>query len=174
MKHPPGRHLGAILLGLVLFLVGLTPACQSKISNPQELVPFLKVDLPGWKLAAGYPQAKRMQDQERSFLQAESHFSSGKSTLTVLIREGKIANELAMYKQLLQGKDSEKEHCQKTRIQGFEALEMVSLNLKSAFLFILVGDQCLVTMKVTDAEDTKVLKELGNKINLPKLAALVK
>jgi hypothetical protein len=173
VNNPPARHLGAILLGLVLFLAGLTPACQSKLSNPQELVTFLKVDLPGWKLAEGYPQAKRMEDQERSFLQAEGLFSSGKSTITVIIKEGEIGKEVAMCKQLKEN-DNEKDYCRKTRIQGFEAVEMVSQKLKSAFLFILVNNKCLVTMKITDAEDSRVLKELGNKINLPKLAALVK
>ena len=162
-----------ILLGLVLFLAGLTAACQSKLNNPQELVPFLKVELPGWKLAKGYPQAKRMQDKERSFLQAESLFSSGKSTIAVLIKAGDIAKEVDMYK-LLKEDNSRKDFCRRISIQGFKAVEMVSSKLKSAFLFILVGKHCLVTMRAANAGDTKVLKELGQKIKLRELAALAK
>jgi hypothetical protein len=172
-KKPPRSHLKAMLLGLVLFLVVQAPACQSQLNDPQELVPFLKVELPGWKLAAGYPQAKRMQDKERSFFQAESILSSGKDTITVLIKAGEIAPEVGMFR-LFREKNDEKEYCQKTRIHGFEAVEMVSKDLKSAFLFILVGDHCLLTMRAIEAKDTKVLKELGQKIDLPKLAALVK
>ena len=174
MKNLPGRHQRVILLGLMLFLVGLVSACQTKLNNPQELVPFLKVELPGWKLAEGYPQAKRMQVKERSFLQAVSLFSSGESTITVLIKEGDIAQEVAMYQFLKKEDKTAKDPTRITRIQGFEAVEMVSKELKSAFLFILVGKKCLVTMKVTNSGDTKVLKELGKKINLRKLAALVK
>ena len=173
-KNSPGSLLGVILLGLVLFLAGLTAACQSKLNNPQELVPFLQVELPGWKLVKGYPRSKRMQDKKRSFLQAESLFSSGKSTINVLIKAGDLAKEVAMCRQFREDNSSQKEYCRKIRIQGFEAVEMVSGKLKSAFLFIPLGDKCLVTMKATNLENTKALKELGNKINLRQLAALAK
>ena len=174
MKIPPGRHLWIIFLGLVLCLAGLLPACRSTLDNPQELIPFLKVELPGWKLAEGYPRAQRIKEKERSFLQAESLLSSGENTISVQIKAGAIAKEVAMCGQFQEENNNRKDYCRKIRIQGFEAVEMVSEKLKSAFLFILLGKKCLVTMKATEAEDTNALKELGNKIKLRELAALAK
>ena len=174
MKNLPERRLGVMLLALTFLLAGLAPAVYAKLNDPQELIPFLKVELPGWKLAEGYPQANRLQDKERSFVQAVGVFSSGKSTISAFIKEGEIAKEVAMFKILKEKNDNEKDNSREISFQGLTAVEMVMKNKKLAFLFILVTDHCLVTMKVTEAEDTKVLKELGNKIDLSKLAALVK
>ena len=162
-----------ILLALAILLVGLAPASHAKLNDPQELVPFLKIELPGWKLGEGYPQAKRMQDEGRSFLQAEEVFSSGKSTVTVIIKEGEIAKEVEMFK-AFQENDNEKGYCRRIKVQGFKAVELIIKELKNGFLFILVTDNCGVFIKGTEAENTKVLMNLANKMDLPKLAALVK
>jgi len=171
VKESPKWRLGAIFPALAVLLAGL--ACHAKPNDPQKLIPFLQVELPGWKLAAGYPQAKRVQDKERSFPQAEAVFSSGKSTITVLIKEGEIAPEVGMFK-MFKENDNEKGYCRKIMVRGFTAVEMVLKEQKFAFLFILVTDHCLVTMKVTEAADPKILKDLSHKIDLPKLAAMVK
>ena len=165
--------MGAVLLALAVLLVGLAPASHAKLNNPQELVPFLKIELPGWKLAEGYPQVKRVQDEGRSFVQAEDVFSSGKSTINVFIKEGEIAKEVAMFK-LFQENENEKGYCRLTTVQGFKAVEQVIKEPKYAFLFILVTENCGVFIKATESENTMVLKGLANKIDLQKLAALVK
>lgn len=153
--------------------MGLTPACNFKLNDPQKLIPFLRVELPGWKLAEGYPRANRVQDKGRSFLLAEGLFSSGKSTISVIIRDGEIAPEVAIFK-MLKESDNEKEYCRRIMVQGFTAVEMVMKEQKFAFLFIKVTDHCLITMKASEMADTKVLKDLSNKIDLPRLAGMVK
>ena len=173
MEPSYGRSIWALLLVIAVLSLGLAPASHAKLTDPQKLVSFLKVQLPGWKVKDGYPKFERVKNKGQSYVEAQVIYTSGKSTVTVVIMEGGgIAAEVAKVRKFALA-DNEKGYCRKTAVQGFEAVEMVSKNLKSAFLFILVGDQCLVTMKVTDAEDTKVLKELGNKINLPKFIRLI-
>jgi len=173
MKNPPGRRSGAVLLALAVISVGMAVPSFAKLENPLKLVSFLQIELPGWKLAEGYPQANRVQDKERSFLQADAVFSSGKSTISVFIKEGEIAREVGMFNAFRENEDEEG-YCRKISFQGFKAVDQTIKKAKSAFLFILVAENCLVIMKATEAEDTKVLKDLANKIDLSKLAALVK
>ncbi len=172
-KKTPGGYNRALLLALAVLILGLTPACHSKLNDPQELIPFLKVELPGWKLTAGYPQAKRVQVKERSFLVGESLLSSGKSTISLVIRAGEITPEMGMFKAFKEC-DNEKQVCRNIKVQGFTAVEMVMKDQKIAFLFIRVTDHCLVTMKASEMADTQVLKDLSKKIDLPRLAAMVK
>lgn len=162
-----------MLLALAVLWAGLAPAAQAKLDDTKKLIPFLKIELPGWKLAEGYPEVKRVRDEERAFVRADAVFASGKSTITASIQEGEIAREVGMFRAFQENED-QKGSCRKISVQGFKAVEQVITDAKFAFLFILVAENCLVSMKATESKDTKVLKDLANKIDLSKLAALVK
>jgi len=172
MKPIYSRFTWAIILAAVLSVV-LGPASHAKLTDPQKLVSFLNIELPGWKVKEGYPKSVRVQEKGQSYVEAQAFFTSGKSTLIAVVMEGEVSEEVAKVRKFPVA-NNEKGYCQKTTIQGFEAVEIYEKMKKSAFLFIVLGDNCIIPMEGKEVESTKDLKALANKIDLRRLAALVK
>jgi len=174
MKPSYGRSIGALLLVIAVLSLGLAPASHAKLTDPQKLVSFLKVQLPGWKVKDGYPKFERVKNKGQSYVEAQVIYTSGKSTVTVVIMEGGgIAAEVAKVRKFALA-DNEKGYCRKTAVQGFEAVELYEKAKKTGYLFIFVAAECLIPMEAKEVGSIKVLKDLANKIDLPGLAAAVK
>jgi hypothetical protein len=168
-----GRRSWAFLLALAVLLAGLAPAAHAKLKDPKKLVSFLDIELPGWKVKAGYPKFERVKGKEGAYVEAQVIYTSGKSTVTAVIMEGEVSTNIADIKKFPKA-DNEKGYCRTITIKGFEAVELYEKAKKNAFLFIFVGDRCLIPMEAKEVGSTKVLKDLANKIDLPGLAAAVK
>ena len=167
------RRGWAILLVLAVLLAGLAPASHAKLKDPQKLVSFINIELPGWKVKEGYPKLERVKGKEGAYVEAQVIYTSGKSTLTAVIMEGEVSKNVADVKKFPMA-DNPKGYCRKTAIQGFQAVELYEKAKKSAFLFIFVAPNCMISMEGKEVENAKALRDLANKIDLPGLAAAVK
>lgn len=174
MTNSSGRRGWAILLALLVLALGLAPASRAELKDPQKLVSFLKIELPGWQVKEGYPKLERITEKGQTYVEAQVIYTSGKSTLTAVIMEGATISEEVDKVRKFPKADNEKEYCRTNTVQGFEAVEIYENGNKTGFLFILVADHCLIPIQGKEVESTKVLKDLVNKINLPQLAALLK
>jgi hypothetical protein len=169
------RHRGwTILLALAVLLAGLASASQAKLTDPKKLVSFLQIELPGWKVKAGYPKFERVKDKAgNSYVEGQVIYTSEQSTLTAVIMHGEISAHIAEVKKFPMA-DNEKGYVRKATVQGFQAVELFEKAKKSGFLFIFVAPDCMIPMEAKGVESAKVLRDLANKIDLPKLAAAVK
>lgn len=167
------RRSWAILLVLAVLFVGLAPASQAKLKDPQKLISFLNIELPGWNVKEGYPKLEQVKGKGGSFVEAQIIYTSGKSTLTAVIMEGEVSASIADVKKFPKA-DNEKGYCRTITIKGFEALEIYEKAKKTNFLFIFVAPNCMIPMEAKEVGSAKVLKDLANKIDLPGLAVAVK
>lgn len=159
---------------LTVFLcVGVEPVSQAEVNDPEQLVSFFRVEFPGWQVKEGYPRWERVKGKEGSYLEAQVIYTSGQSTLTAVIMEGKITAMIDQVKGFPVS-DNERGYCRKTIVQGFQAIELYEKSKKSGFLFILVAENCMIPIEGKEVDSTKPLLELISKIDLQKLVALVK
>ena len=176
MKPYYRRHFWVYLLVMAGLALGLAPVVHAKVSNPEKLVAFLKIDLPGWQVKAGYPKLARLKDKDKGqpYVEAQVLYTSGKSILTAVIMEGPGVSVQVAEVRKFPMVNNEKGYCRKTAVQGFEAVELYEKAKKTGYFFIFVAAEGLITMEAKEVGSTQVLKDLASKIDLPGLAALVK
>jgi hypothetical protein len=172
MKALSWRFVWVCILVVFLYL-GLGPASQAEVNDPEQLVSFFRVELPGWQVKEGYPKWERVKGKQGSYLEAQVIYTSGQSTLTAVIMKGEITNMIDQIKGFPET-TSEKGYCRKTIVQGFQAIEIHEKIKRSGFLFILVAEDCMIPMEGKEVDSTKSLMDLISRIDLQRLAALVK
>jgi hypothetical protein len=172
MKIFNRRFIWVGTLALVLF-VGLGPASQAGVNEPEELVSFLRIEVPGWQVKEGFPRWERVKGKQGTYLEAQIIYTSGQSTLTAVIMEGKVDDEIAQVKGFPES-NNERGYCRKTTVQGFQAIELYEKAKKTGYLFILVAKNCMIPLEDTQVDSTKPLTDLISRIDLRRLAVLVK
>jgi hypothetical protein len=172
MKAFNRRFIWVSILTLVLY-GGLSSASQAEINDPEQLVSFFRVELPGWQVKEGYPRWERVKGKQGPYLEAQVLYTSGQSTLTAVIMKGEITDMITQVKGFPES-NNEKGYCRKTTVQGFQAIELFDKAKRSGYLFILVADDCMIPMEGNGIDSTKPLTDLTIRIDLRKLAVLVK
>jgi hypothetical protein len=158
----------------MVLLTGLAPAAHAKLKDPQKLVSFLQIELPGWKVKEGFPKLEKIKGKAGAYVESQVVYTSGKSKVTAVIMEGPgISPEVAEVRKFPLS-DDEAGYCRKTTVQGFEAVELYGKTEKKAFLFIFIAPNCMIPMRAEEVGSAKVLRDLANEIDLPGLAAAVK
>ncbi|MBM4274087.1 MAG: hypothetical protein FJ134_06465 [Deltaproteobacteria bacterium] len=173
MKPFSKRPIWAIILLAAVFSVVMGQVSHAKLTDPEQLVSFLKIELPGWQVEQGYPKLERIKRKGRSYVEAQIIYTSGKSALAAAIMEGEVSTHIADIKKFPKA-DNEKGYCRKTTMQGVETVEIYDKRNKNAFLFLIVANNCMIPMEGKEVDSPKPLKDLANKIDLKRLAALVK
>jgi len=142
--------------------------------NFKELLPFVKIELPGWQLV-GEPKGTTVKSAPMMMSQAKAEYKSGDKSLEVAIVDSSFGAMAAMGMGFLKGVEVEstEESTKTIQVQGFQAVENFKHKNHEGQLTIMVSNRFIVTVEGQGLENTQVLKDAADKLELKKLAGLV-
>jgi hypothetical protein len=162
----------AMLLCLSWIIFGLVRPAGAEVVNFKELLPFVDMEIPGWTME-GKPSGTTLKQGKVMLSEARVSFRAGDQTLEVVIMDflGKTIPFLTG--QHLQIETSE-ETARTAEVQGFKAVETFRHQEREGELNISVADRFWVKIDGEGIDNPEVLKNVAQRMNLKKLAALAK
>ncbi len=163
----------SLLAMFLVFVLSLTPTWAGDPVNFRELIPFVKLNLPGWGLQ-GEPQGQTVKTPQMTMTEVEAHYVSGSKNLSVKIIDSSLGQSAYTGMGFLQGMevDTSEETTRGATVNNFPAVETFRHQDKEARLTILVGGRLLVVLEGSQFEGVKELIIVAEQMDLAKLAAL--
>ena len=164
--------LSAILVFGVVSGRSQAPAPKEPV-NFKQLLPFVKIDLPGWEMV-GEPEGRTVKSAPMMMSQAKAEYKSGDKSLIVTVIDSSFGPMAAMGMGFMHKIEIEstEESTKTIEVQGFQAVENYKYKDKEGQLTIMVDNRFIVTLEGQGIDDTQVLKDTAEKMELKKLAGL--
>ncbi|RLA89373.1 MAG: hypothetical protein DRG58_05310 [Deltaproteobacteria bacterium] len=169
------RSLLFLIIVLVWGVDSGWPQAQAPVQpvNFKELLPFVKIELPGWELVKE-PEGMTMKHPGMMMSQAGAEYKSGEKSLEINVVDSSMTPMAGANFGLMKGLEVESTDgtTKNIEVQGFQAIEQYQQNDQEAHLTIMVGNRFIVNLKGEELENTQVLKDAAAKMDLNKLASL--
>jgi len=163
----------AVLVTIYLFYSLISAHAAAEPVNFRDLLPLVKVNLPGWGLQ-GEPQGQTVKTPQMTVSEVEADYVSGSKTLAIKIIDSSLGQAAYSGMGFLQGMevDTSEETTRGTKIKDFPAVETYRSQDKEARLTILVAQRFLVALEGASFDGVQELKTVAEHLDLAKLAAL--
>ncbi len=164
-----------ILAVAVVLVLGVWPlGAQAQPVHFKELMAILAIDPPqDWKVAEK-PKGKTLKSPVQ-VSEAEVEFKSGDNKeIEIKIVDG--LGSMMPFMSMAQGMEMEssEEYVKPIEVQGFKGTEKFEYKDKKGEIILPVANRFLVTIEGKGMDDTKVMKQMAEKLDLKKLAGMAK